>query len=76
MSKKKEGFYVVHVKTDSGDDYIYAFKNKVSREDLAKLLWIQEGKCADPTFYEDTLQVDIEKTTFSDAYMKELFKDQ
>ncbi len=46
------------VKTEACDVYYYDSKKKLSREEIAKKVWEDEGKCEELLFYIDTISLE------------------
>lgn len=54
--------YTVVATTESSDDYMFAFRNRPSRDDIVKFVHNLEGKTEDLRFYQETLSVRVEET--------------
>lgn len=50
--------YIYRVKTEACDVYRFTSNKELTREQLAKKVWVKEGKCASLKFYEDTIDVE------------------
>jgi hypothetical protein len=52
--------YTAHVRTESGDHYIWVYKNEPTRAEVIERLYDSE-QAADLEWYEDTTAVHIEE---------------
>lgn len=54
--------YTARVHTDSGDTYVWAYKDEPTREQVIQKLFEWEGEAADIEWYEATTSIFIERT--------------
>lgn len=59
LTNNKKFVYIV--KTESCDTYTYKSIKRLSKKQLAKKVWQDEGKIASLSFYEDTILVSEQK---------------
>ena len=68
-------FYIVNVRTESGDYYTYSFKEEPDESFICKLVAANEGMAADLAFYEDSLSIEILEAEFEDESAEELVRE-
>lgn len=55
--------WVASVATESGDDYLFAFKQRPTHLQIAENVWKLEGKTCELDWYIDTINVKAEEVT-------------